>query len=66
MKISLIFILALVSAFYLAVPAFSATVTCEVETVSGSTIILKNCDERAKGFVEGNKVKVKLQKKGKK
>ncbi len=66
MKISLIFFLTLVFAFYLAVPAFSATVTCEVEKVSDNRIILKNCDERAKGFVEGNKVKVKLQKKGKK
>nr|MBF0223212.1 hypothetical protein [Desulfobulbaceae bacterium] len=44
-----------------AVPALSATVTCEVEEVSGSTIILKNCDERAKGFEKGRKVKVKMQ-----
>ena len=46
--------------------AFSATVTCVVEEVSGGTIILKNCDERAKGFERGNTVKVKLQKKGQK
>ena len=52
--------------FFTAAPAFSATVTCEIEEIRGNSIVLKNCDERAKGFVKGNKVKVKLQKKGKK
>ena len=48
-------------------PAFSATVTCEVEEVNGGRIVLNNCDERAKGFEKGNKVKVKLdEKKGQK
>lgn len=44
--------------------AFSATATCVVEEVQGDRIILKNCDERAKGFEKGNTVKVKLHKKG--
>ena len=66
MKESLVYFV-LLSLICVAVPAFSATVTCEVEEVSGSKIILKNCDERAKGFGKGNMVKVKLQqKKGKK
>jgi len=47
--------------------AFAATVTCEVEEVSGSRIILNKCDERAKSFEKGNVVKVKLnEKKGRK
>lgn len=43
-------------------PAKAATVTCEVKSVQGRTMILENCDEkRAKGFEPGSKVKIKLQ-----
>lgn len=43
--------------------AFAATVSCEVKSVNGSTIILENCDEkRVKDFQKGNKVKIKLVK----
>lgn len=42
------------------------TVSCEVKEVSGSILILENCDERlAKDFQKGDKVKVRLQKKEK-
>lgn len=50
---------------FVASPSFSATVTCEIEEVGADTIVLKNCDQRAKGFEKGKKVKVRLQKKGK-
>ena len=44
----------------------AATVSCEVKEVSGSTLVLENCDERlVKEFKKGNKVKVKQQKKEK-
>lgn len=44
-------------------PVRAATVTCEVKSVQGSTIVLENCDaQRAKGFEPGSKVKIKLQK----
>lgn len=62
----LIFYIAAVVVFgFISSPSsFGATVSCEVSEVSGSTIILKNCDEkRAEDFKKGDKVKVKLQKK---
>jgi len=44
----------------------AATVTCEVKSVEGGTIVLVNCDQkRAKGFVPGARVKVKLDRKKK-
>jgi len=66
MKKYLVFLLLLLLIFDSAT-VFSATVTCEVEEVSGARIVLNNCDERAKGFEKGNIVKVKLnEKKGRK
>jgi hypothetical protein len=45
---------------------FAATVSCEVKEVSGSVLVLENCDiKRVQDFKKGSKVKVKLQKKQK-
>jgi len=43
--------------------ASAATVSCEVQEVKGSTLILKNCDtKRLISFKKGSKVKVKTHK----
>jgi hypothetical protein len=66
MKKSLVLLIPLLLIF-ISSPVLSATVTCEIEEVSGGRIVLNNCDERVKGFEKGNKVKVKLdEKKGQK
>lgn len=45
-----------------AVASFAASVTCEVKSVSGSTVTL-DCGKKAKKLKEGSKVKVKAAKK---
>jgi len=50
-----------------AAAASAATVSCEVRSVDGGTLVLVNCDQkRLHGFSPGARVKVKLDRKKKK